>query len=146
MITNWRKLIGPEGATDYERYKLRLLRHFLLEPIADDYDIIITSGRRTHKQQMSLPVSKRSKGTSQHELSEAVDFVIMSASLMEEAYRVIYETLGWWQLFIYFEDGVAQHLHMSMPSEMLTKKSKALYNANGKWFHYDGSFSHRRGT
>lgn len=145
MITNPQRLYKNVPPGTVQAYKLTLLRHFFLEPLAKVYDFSITSAYRSINDQADLtdssgkPVSalKKAKGISQHCMGEAVD---IDGEKCREMYQYIIEHLHPWQVILYFEDGKENGIHISMPSENETIVSKRLLNVDGEWRWFRGDY------
>lgn len=145
MIANPQRLMKnvPPGIVQY--YKLGLVNHFILEPLAEVFDFTITSAYRTFNRQANLtdasgnvvPASKKAKGVSQHCMGEAVD---IDGRHNKRMYLWILEHLRPWQIILYFELGKTGGIHISIPSENKTIDQKSLLNVDGAWQWYRGEF------
>ena len=137
MIRNPSRLF--QGSPDMIiAHRLRLIDHYLLKPLAEVWDITITSGYRTPAAQAGLTVAAKAKGISQHTLGEAVD--IVPAGSMQECYVWCVEHLRPWQLLLEYANSAPSCIHMSIPSSIETIVAKRLIFSGGVWTPYTGTF------
>lgn len=130
MIRNPERLYEgcPPGSS--QAYKLRLIEHFLLAPLAAAFDFEITSAYRPTIAQAALyaldpkRAARKAKGVSQHVLAEAVD--IVPKGDLTECYRWCLEHLRAWQTILEYEKGRPHLIHLSLPSERTEIESKRL--------------------
>jgi hypothetical protein len=143
------KLYGDGIMDGYHRYKLELTFFVLGDPLVMRYgsDLIWTSGHRTEAKQKSLALDPRTASKvaktgnpSQHLLGEAIDCDGPSNVLLD-AFKWAFANLRWWQIILYFKDGQADSMHLSLMSEVRTIQRKALYYINGEPYLYGGDFS-----
>ena len=140
------------------RWKTDVTWHSLGEPLGERFPGgIFTSGTRWSTLQKKMAddplyaakVARNKDGSlriSQHELGEALDWDHNRRKLIA-AYLWAHSHLPWWQLIIYFkhpepETGLGESLHLSILSESPTIERKALYQVNGTWHNFDGTFQH----
>lgn len=146
MTYNQTMLFGgcPPGTPHY--YKLRLLDCYVLKVLEKHFRVIVTSGWRPQQTQDTLtyadgrpvPASVKAKGVSQHVLGEAFDF---TEENMPACFVWCVKNLAYCQLIIYFEEGIAQSMHVSMLSERVPPvKRKTLVYSDGKAHHWTGHF------
>jgi hypothetical protein len=146
MITNPLRLfknVPPGGA---ELYKMQLLEHFYVKPLGKLFDFTITSALRSLSTQANLvdssgnPVSssKKAKGISQHCLAESFD--VDGNDSNKDIFLYTLENLFPWQIILYYEDGIATSVHISMPSENENIEQKTLLNIDGTYHWFSGEF------
>ena len=119
-------------------HRLRLIEWFLLRPLAETWDITITSAYRTPQAQAALTVAAKAKGISQHTLGEAFDFV--PAGSMQDCYVWCLEHLRPFQALLEYKGGAPSCIHLSIPSVQETIISKRLIFAGGVWQPWTGTF------
>ena len=145
MITNPDRLLKGVPPITVQHYKLLLVEHFLLKPLAEVFDFTITSAYRTLNRQANLtdasgntvPETKKAKGVSQHCMGEAVD---IDGRHNRRMYMWLLEHARPWQLILYLEEGKTSGLHISIPSENEAIQQKTLLNVDGDWQWYRGEF------
>ncbi len=119
-------------------HRLRLIEWFLLKPLAEVWDITITSSYRTPAVQAALPAGVKAKGISQHTLGEAVDFVPVGS--MTECYVWCLDHLRPWQALLEYKDSAPSCIHLSIPSVQEHIISKRLIFSGGVWQTWTGTF------
>ena len=145
MIANPQRLMKGVPPITIQHYKLLLVEHFLLKPLAEVFDFTITSAYRTIDGQANLvdgrgnlvPAAKKAKGVSQHVLGEAVD---IDSRHNKRMYLWLLEHARPWQIILYFELGKTGGIHISIPSENEAIAEKQLLNIDGQWQWYRGDF------
>lgn len=143
MIINLPRLYEGCPPATIHHYKLRLVNHFLLKPLGEVWDILITSAYRSEASQASLfvgdsaRIARKAKGISQHTLGEAVDFVPKGS--MEECFQWCLDHLRPWQAILEYEGEKPECIHLSLPSERMEIVSKRLLFYNGLWRNFDGT-------
>lgn len=111
-------------------YKLRILEHFLLEPLGQNFDLTIISAYRSRANQAGLYAldpklaARKAKGVSQHVLGEAVDFV--PDGDLTACFLWCLDHLRPWQAILEYERGKPRLIHLSIPSERPEIKWKRL--------------------
>ena len=144
MIRNPARLYEgcPPGVAQF--YGLRLIEHFLLEPLGQVWDVTITSAYRNQTAQDGLyamdaaKVARKAKGVSQHVLGEAVDFVPDGS--MTDCYLWCLDHLHPYQALLEYGKTGPECIHLSIPSQIETIKSKRLLFVGGLWRPFDGTF------
>ena len=144
MILNPARLYEgcPPGVA--QQYSLRLVEHFLLEPLGQVWDITITSAYRNQTAQSGLyaldpaKAARKAKGISQHVLGEAVDFVPEGS--MTDCYLWCLDHLRPYQALLEYDKTGPECIHLSIPSTIETIKSKRLLFVGGLWRVFDGTF------
>ena len=119
-------------------HRLRLIDWYLLKPLAETWDIMITSAYRTPQAQAALPAGVKAKGISQHPLGEAVDFV--PDGDMKACYVWCLEHLRPFQALLEYKGAAPACIHLSIPSSVEGIVSKRLVYAGGVWTQYAGTF------
>jgi len=146
MIHNPTRIYNGVPPHGMHEYKLRLLTRHLLEPVADRFNLTITSGYRTLEQQSNLtdasgnlvPANVKAKKISQHCLGEAVDFV---ADFPLACYKWMNENLHPWVMILYYRKTFPSHIHMSMlPEKTDNRGERRLLNIDGTYKVFTGSF------
>jgi hypothetical protein len=130
VIRNPGRLLEGCPPATFQAYKLRLLEHFLLVPLAAVWDFTITSAYRSGAAQAGLYsfdpklAARKARGTSQHVLGEAVDFIPEGS--LTDCYLWCLENLRPWQIILEYERGKPRLIHLSVPSEHQEIVSKRL--------------------
>jgi|SRR6266850_91623 len=130
MIRNPARLLEGCPPGMIQTYKLRLVEHFLLVPLAMVWDFTITSAYRNAASQAGLYsldpklAARKAKNTSQHVLGEAVD--VIPEGDLEKCYVWCLENLRPWQVILEYEKGAPRLIHLSLPSEHTEILSKRL--------------------
>lgn len=130
MIRNPLRLLDGCPPGTIQVYKLRLVEHFLLVPLAMAWDFTITSAYRNAASQAGLYsldpklAARKAKNTSQHVLGEAVD--ILPDGDLEKCYLWCLENLRPWQAILEYEKEAPRLIHLSVPSEHADITSKRL--------------------
>ena len=144
MILNRSRLLDGCPPGTLQAYKLRLLGHFLLDPIGQAWDITLTSAYRSETAQAGLyalvpkKAARKAKGISQHSLGEAADFVPKGS--LTDCFLWCFDNLEPWQLILEYDDTVPECIHVSIPSEHTEIQSKRLLFYNGLWMPFTGTF------
>jgi len=138
MIHNLSRLYDgcPPGIEAYHR--LRLIEWFLLKPLGEVWGVTITGAYRTTQAQAALTVAQKAKGTSQHTLGEAIDFVPDGS--MSECYTWCLDNLRPYQALLEYGNGRPICIHLSIPSVVDTIVSKRLLFVDGLWRPFAGVF------
>jgi len=137
MIINPQRLYEGCPPGTIQAYKLRLLEHFMLRPLAEAWDITVTSAYRSISAQNAMVSNRKAKGTSQHSLGEAADFVPKGDMLK---CFVDCQGLRPHQLILEYDGIKPDCIHISMPSEHADILPKTLLFYNGLWRNFDGTF------
>lgn len=125
-----------------ENHKCFFLAKLLLQPVRDIFrnSMTITSGKRSRELNTKIDGSK----TSQHVLCEAVDWVfsdpVNNAMLLFQVFEFIITKLShnWHQVILYISDDYkAQFIHVSLPSQVISKKARAMMHFKGKFLLWD---------
>ena len=131
------KLFQDVKAGSEDEHSLRVVEHFLVRPM-ERFDLVVSSGYRTPDRQALTDPMWRTKATSQHTLGEAVD-LDGDDRTVREAFTYAVNNLRPWQAILYFKQGVARFLHLSIPSRVPTIQRKALLNVDGAYRVWAGS-------
>lgn len=121
MIRNLNRLYEGCPPATFQWYKLRLLEHFLLAPLAAVWDFAITSAYRSQAAQSGLYslnpklAARKATGTSQHSLGEAAD--IVPEGDIKAGFLWCVDNLRPWQLILEYQEGQPKLIHLSLPSE-----------------------------
>lgn len=142
MILNPARLYEgcPPGIFAY--YKLRLLEHYLLKPLAEVWDFTITSAYRSTTQDAALyaldpaRAARKAKGVSQHIFGEAVDIVPKGS--ITDCYLWCVDNLRPWQAILEYHGRRPECIHLSLPSERPEIVQKRLLFYEGLWRNFDG--------
>ena len=145
MISNPQRLMKGVPPITIQHYKLGLVNHFYLKPLAEVFDFEITSAWRNLAAQANLtyadgtkvPEDKKAKGVSQHCEGEAVD---IDGKHNKRMYLWLLEHTRPWQIILYFEEGRTGGIHISIPSERPEVQQKSMLNVDGRWQWYRGEF------
>jgi len=148
MIANPQRLWKCVPPGTVQAYKLELVDHFLLKPLAKQFGFTITSAYRSIDTQANLldsagnkvPDYKKAKGISQHCTGEAVDVDAGNSHKNKALFQYAIEHLAPWQIILYLEEGAATSVHLSIPSENETIVQKQLLNVDGAWRWFRGDF------
>ena len=122
MITNPERLFQgcPPGAPHY--YRLRLVDHYIVQPLGRLFELTITGALRQQAEQANLlyadgtkvPEEDKAKGTSQHVLGEVVD---LDGPDVRLAWEYAVKHLHPWQAILYlYESSEPKSIHLSIPS------------------------------
>lgn len=142
MIVNPSRLYQDCPPATIQYYKLRLVDYFLLKPLGEVWDAMISSAYRSEANQVNLyqgdeaRIARKAKGVSQHTLGEAVDIVPKGS--MEECFQWCVDHLRPWQAILEYVGTKPECIHLSLPSERLEIVSKRLLFYNGLWRPYSG--------
>jgi hypothetical protein len=132
------------------RYNLRLIEWYIMAPLAAEWDIELTSAYRSTTGQAGLYVldekraARKAKGTSQHVLGEAVDFIVHGADI-RDCFKWCLQ-LRPWQAILEYHSGRPECIHLSIPSAIETIVSKRLLfldppgDEPGRYENFTGSF------
>lgn len=146
MILNPARLLEGCPPASIACYKLRLLEHYLLRPLADVFDFTVPSAYRSTIDNAALyaldpeRAARKARGISQHVLGEAADIVPVGRTF-KECFLWIAEHLRPWQLILEAgPKGRWECIHLSLPSERQEIAAKRLLFYGGEYRNFDGTF------
>jgi hypothetical protein len=150
MIKNPSRLLENCPPGTHQAHSLRVLEHFLLNPLGEVWDVMVTSAYRSMTQQAGLYAldearsARKAKGISQHVLGEAIDAVperkgLTPEQALEECFLWCVEHLRPWQAILEYKGSRPECIHLSIPSERPEIVQKRLLFYDGLWRNYDGT-------
>ncbi len=146
MILNPHRLMQGVGPGMPASHALRLIEHFFVGPLSEQFDFYLTSAWRSSGQQASLTDSagvavdptRKAKGLSQHELGEAIDFVPQDRAELLAMWEWSLEHLRPWQAIL--ELDAPRCIHLSLPSVSEVVKPKRLMHFGKAWQFWKGEY------
>lgn len=131
MIRNPSRLYQGCPAVPAMRHSLKLIEWFILAPLGAVWDAEITRAYSSATGQAALyaldpkRAARKAKGTSQHVLAEAVDFIVHGTDL-RDCFVWCLEHLRPYQAILEYAEGRAECIHLSIPSTVESIVSKRL--------------------
>lgn len=146
MIANPARIYEGCPPGTVQMYKLRLVDHFLLQPLGEAWDVRVTSAYRSQTAQSALYAlddqrsGRKAKGVSQHSLGEAVDVVTEPVGHLLACFEWCLKHLRPWQAILEYAGTRPECIHLSLPSEVVTIQAKRLLWYDGRWLTFEGQF------